>query len=236
MIKQLVTAAVLFSSSLVHAYSVSTIDGNLRDISSTGTQLNLSDDQLSNPINLGFDFDFYGVSQNSVRVSSNGFMTFDPTVFGSGCCSGRQLPYADQYNGVFAGLWADLDSNSNTTGTMFYETRGNAGAREFIFGFYNVNHWPSGSPVTFEMILHEASNHLEVQFGSLSTSYGTHTIGIENYDGTEGIEFYRGRDYAQFAQTGVLFEAADVPEPGTFWLVGAAMLGLVGRHRKKHFA
>lgn len=218
-------------------YSTSTVGGNIRDISATGTQINLGDDQVSGDISLGFNFNFYDVIQSDVRVSSNGFLDFAPD-YNQGCCTGDPIPSTNQPNGMFAGLWEDLDTNGNTSGTMFYQTLGAIGSREFIVGFYNVAHFPNQSPVTFEMILHETTNNLEVQFGSLQND-GIHTIGIENYAGTEGIEFYRGTDISQFSNSGVLFEATatsvSVPEPGSIILLGIGLAGL-GLSKKRKLA
>ena len=217
-------------------YTASAISNDIRDISTTGTQVSLSDDQYTS-VALAFDFNFYDVIQNSVAISSNGFLDFGPT-FNQGCCTGDPLPSPAIPNGIFAGLWEDLDSNGNTTGQIYYETRGTAAEREFIVGFYNMAHFPTGSLVNFEMILHETTNNLEVQFGNLAGDGGTHTIGIENYDGTEGLQYYRGSNIAQFSNTGILFAASavnNVPAPATLALFGLGIAAL-GIRRKRRAA
>ncbi len=54
----LVGLGLAFNSNAGMIYSADTINSNLRDISTTGTQFNLSDDDVAN-INIGFNFDFF---------------------------------------------------------------------------------------------------------------------------------------------------------------------------------
>ena len=65
------------------------------DISLTGTpitELN-GDDQISNPIPLGFDVSFYGNTYDSVRVHTNGWMSFtDTTATGTTTYTNQHLP------------------------------------------------------------------------------------------------------------------------------------------------
>ncbi|MEW6995144.1 PEP-CTERM sorting domain-containing protein [Colwelliaceae bacterium MEBiC 14330] len=224
----LVGLGLAFNSNAGMIYSADTINSNLRDISTTGTQFNLSDDDVAN-INIGFNFDFFDNTYGSLQVSSNGFIGFS-SLPASGCCSGQALLVDNSYNNLFAGLWEDLDSNNNTTGTMYSQTIGAAGSREFVVGFYDVAHYPSGNNVTFEMILHEGSNNLEIQYGTLISDGGTHTIGIENIDGSQGIEFYRGSNIGQFSNTGVLFA---VPTPSTLAVFAFGLFALVTRRYTK---
>jgi hypothetical protein len=64
---------------------------NFEDISATGNEIFLSDDDVSAPIALGFMFNFYEEDYSDIYVSSNGFLT---VLAGqdSGCCSGTTNP------------------------------------------------------------------------------------------------------------------------------------------------
>ncbi len=75
-------------------------DGNepafrFEDISITGTELPLADDEVSSPIPIGFSFDFYGRAYDELYVGSNGMLTFPQEEDqGEGCCEGDVLPTA----------------------------------------------------------------------------------------------------------------------------------------------
>jgi len=215
-------------------YSGSAITNNLRDISSTGTPLILSDDETSGALNIGFNFGFYGNSYSQAYVSSNGFMGFTAGM-GDGCCSGLVLPEVDSYNNLIAGLWQDLDPDYYypPTISVFYQTLGAVGSREFVVGFYDVQHIGGIYPVTFEMILHEATNNIELQYGSIESDYDKyHTVGIENATGTVGLQVFRGDQDLDFDNTGYLITTSQVPESATLSLMGLGLAGIGYRRRQ----
>ncbi|MHC4891038.1 MAG: fibronectin type III domain-containing protein, partial [Planctomycetota bacterium] len=168
-------------------HTVSPITNNLRNIRNTGIPVSLSDDDMSDAIPIEFNFNFYATDFSQVYISSNGFITFLPGQY-NGCCQGQQLPDSYNPNGLIAGFWSDLWPPG---GRVCYETRGEEGSREFIIGFYGVPHCCSStaSPVTFEIILHEGTNNIELQYGpaSPSSSWHTNTTGIENFNGTDAL-------------------------------------------------
>jgi len=178
-------------------YVATMIPANLRDVSATGTFVSLEDDQVSGAIPIPFPFRFYGVPVTELFISSNGFVTFTATL-DDGCCTGEPIPSASALNNLIAGFWEDLNPASPALppGRIRYalhETVGPPGNRQFVVGFYTVHHFSSGVfPVTFEIILHERGNAIELQYGSVPSDGGTHTVGIENADGTIGLQIARG--------------------------------------------
>jgi hypothetical protein len=128
-------------------------------------------------------------------ISSNGFITFNNSS-ADGCCSGQPLPTvpftANVPSNIVAGLWTDLN---NPQGNIRYETLGVPGSLEFVVGFYN-DQFCCGSGVanTFEMILHEGSNAIELQYGTLGVSPSGLIVssGIENDGGTIGLQVFNG--------------------------------------------
>jgi hypothetical protein len=168
-------------------YMSTPIPVDLRDVSTTGTPLSLGDDHVSGAIPIGFSFPFYNNVYDTAFVSSNGFLSFTPT--SSGCCSGQPLPQNEGLNNLVAGFWEDL--NPPQGGNIRYETLGSSPNREFVVGFYNVFHYYNYSPVNFEMILHENGN-IELQYGDAPSDGGTHSVGIENADGTIGLQVAYG--------------------------------------------
>ena len=214
-------------------YQATTTGFNLRDISTSGTFLPLSDDQVSGAIPIGFGFDFYGITYNQLYVSSNGFLTFTPN-FNPGCCNGGAIPSSiDNVNNIVAGYWTDLNLPQ---GNIRYQTLGSTGSREFVTEFANVAHYNNGPRVTFEMILHEGSNNIELQYGAAPDDAShTETVGIENAAGTIGLEIARGN--LNFNNQGFLISTEDttapVPEPASMTLFGTGVLGLIARRRRR---
>jgi hypothetical protein len=174
----------------VYLYTADTISSDLRNIGNTGTTLLLGDNDVSGAIPLPFSFSFYGNDVSQVHISSNGFITFVGDL-NPGCCSGQDLPNPMYPNGLIAGFWNHLYPPA---GTIRYQTFGTEGSREFVVGFYAVPHCCNANfyPVTFEIILHEGTNNIELQYGSAPSQGGIHSIGIENLQGTDGLQVAYG--------------------------------------------
>ena len=170
-------------------YAGATIPSTLRNISSSGTFVPLSDDGTSSPLPIGFTFSFYGINYTTFRISSNGFITIGSSVESQGCCTGGAIPNGSSPNNLVSGWWEDLNAPQ---GNIRFQTVGSAPNRELIVGFYDVPHFLGGVPVTFEIVLHEGSSDIEIQCSSCLSDGGTHSIGIENGTGTIGLEVFRG--------------------------------------------
>ncbi|RMB56781.1 HYR domain-containing protein [Dokdonia sinensis] len=167
------------------------------DISGTGNNVALGDDQLSGALPVGFSFSFFGNDYTDFYISSNGFITFDPAT-GQGCCSGRVIPSADGRDDIIALAWEDLNPPSG--GTIRYETLGTAPNRMLVVEFFEVNHFGTPNPVTAQAILYEGSNKIELHTTTLNTGSGLHTQGIENADGTQAVAV-EGRVAVDFSLT-----------------------------------
>ncbi|MDZ7792101.1 MAG: hypothetical protein U5L08_16685 [Xanthomonadales bacterium] len=162
---------------------------NLRDVSATGFDAGLDNaDDDTSVVPVGFSFEYYGATYTEVEISSNGFVSFTQTG-GSECCSGESIPDSSTPNNMIAGFWEDLDPGEG--GIIRTETLGSPGSRQFVIGFYDVpdNDDPANVVNTFEVILHETTNDIElaiqdVQFDDVDDK----VVGIENADGTDGIE------------------------------------------------
>jgi uncharacterized membrane protein len=156
------------------------------DISAGGTLLPLADDAISGPLPIGFPFNFYGTDYETIHVAANGFLTVLPGQW-SGCCNGQSLPDPSAPNGVIAGWWEDL--NPGISGTIHYETVGFAPNRVFIVQFSDVPHWPNTAPVTLQFKLFEGSHNIEIHYAAAPSDGGLHSVGIENQDGTSGLQY-----------------------------------------------
>ena len=174
------------------------------DVSTTGTSVSIGSHDVSTAVPIGFDFDFYGETYSQVFVSSNGFLTFLAGE-GEGCCGGAPLPDPAQPNGLITGLWAHLHPNF---GTIFRQTLGVAPNRQFVLMFKAVSNFNGGPDHTWEIILHESTHEIVVQYASAHGS-GT-TGGIENALGTLGLNWAGPAPVALVAQAVRYVPTADL--------------------------
>ncbi len=165
---------------------------NFEDISTTGTPLYLTDDDVSAALPIGFDMTFYGTVYTQTYVSSNGWMSFLPTT-DSGCCSGEPIPTAgNPVDALIAGWWEDLGPTHWSS--IHYQTLGTTPNRRFIVQFTDVPHYDTLiSQVTFQYKLFEGTNVIEVHYQAAPSDGGTHSAGIENENGTIGLQYYHGK-------------------------------------------
>lgn len=96
-------------------------------------ELFLSDDQVSGSVPLGFSFSFMCATYTNCYVSSNGFLSFNPSV-GNGCCAGQTCPTVNgNPNNYVAWAWCDLYPPGN--GFIKYQTLGTAPNRIFVLTY-----------------------------------------------------------------------------------------------------
>ena len=165
-----------------------TIPVDFVDISTTGTSVSLGDDDTM-LLPFGFSFEYYGVTYTDIEIASNGFLSVN-AAGDNGCCTGDPLPDPGTPNGVIAGWWEDL--NPTDGGTVHYETIGTSPNQIFIVQFTNVPHFASPAAVTMQYKLFEGTDVIEVHYVLAESDGGTHSVGIENQDGTIGIQYFLG--------------------------------------------
>jgi hypothetical protein len=168
--------ATLFPGPDEFGYVGVEVPATLRGASATGS-VSLSAGQLSAPFEIGFPFEFYGIEYSTFRISSSGFITLGSGFESPGCCSGRPIGSASSPNNFVAAWWGPLNAS---VGSIRFQTIGSPGARSLVVGFYHVPHFVGGPPVTFEIVLHEGSNAIEIQCWTCPSDGGSHTTGIEN--------------------------------------------------------
>jgi hypothetical protein len=142
----------------------------------------------------GFDFKFYGAPVTSVRVSTNGYVTFGTT---GTILINTSIPNASVPNAIIAAFWDDLDLTGLTGEPgVWYGTFGTAPNRYMVIEYYQIPRYAAtGTAYSFEIILYESSNRIKLQYldvDSASPSYDfglAATVGIENFDGTAGLQF-----------------------------------------------
>ena len=143
------------------------------------------------PFNIGFSFTYFGNSYTQFYATSNGLV-----LFGAGSTDGSEdpIPTAAAPNNFIAAFWDDLTVDGS--GNILYSTVGAAPNRKLIIQFRNMGFYPF--PVffgTFSVILYETSNAIQVQYRLIvdKTSPKAHgnsaTIGLENADGSAGVQY-----------------------------------------------
>lgn len=173
-----------------------------------GTPLNLGDDQVSGPINIGFNFTFYGQNFNNAFISSNGVLGFQGPI--NGCCSGYNLANPGNRYGVF-GLQTDL-INIQTT-NPWYRTEGEQGNRTFTVGWYDMPiYYDQNFRSTFEITLFESNNNILLNYGNLNTAGRFFTAGLKGNDGEYEL-LYSGTNDAFLENSSYMFSFIPPPPP-----------------------
>lgn len=148
-----------------------------------------ADDGVSQAIQIGFDFCFYGVTYSEVYVGTNGWVSFSsgqPATFTSAPIPSPAVNFPK--NCIMA-PWQDWWSNLNGNGNIVYQTLGTAPFRRFVVSFVSVPLFScTGDLGTFQIILNECSNTIEVHIANKPPcpgwAGGTAVLGLHNATGT----------------------------------------------------
>ncbi len=145
----------------------------------------IGDDEFTGPINIGFNFPFYGIPQSQLYFSTNGLITFGA---GSWDWSGSDIPNDMNPNNLIAPFWDDLRvGNPYNTGAIYYSQGGSSPNRYFVVEWRNVEYWDNTENISFEAILME-NGDIVFQYQSLPSSYWP-TVAIENSVGYDGLPY-----------------------------------------------
>jgi hypothetical protein len=158
------------------------------------TALPTNDDMNSGVINLPFSFDYYGVSYNQVLISTNGYIDFRTNLANtySPFAFSQTIPdVAFPVKNAILGAYVDLN-NYNGEGSITYGVYGTTPNRKFVVFFDNNSLFScTTSKSTFQMILNETSNVIDVQLidkQACATWNGGRTVtGLINLAGDTGI-------------------------------------------------
>ncbi len=182
-------------------------------------------DDYRGTIDLPFEFWFHGNYYTQITGTTNGWIGLGPSSeYTSSFWTNEPIPDASTPNNVIAPLWDDFKagdspgSTSSAHGTILYKTLGTEPNREFVVifdeivrGTYDTDYF------SFEVIFDEATNNITFQYldvtGNTSADYGVGaTIGLENGDGTDGLEVGYNGD-PQLIYPGMAIEFIAPPEP-----------------------
>ena len=173
------------------------------------TEYNLGDNQ-SVPVEIPFDFNFYGTDYDNVFLSSNGFISFTSADAGGGAESlgvGNPTP-------MQAGIAATWSNQSGTYAQSIYS--GGDGS-EFIIGFDMVPRCcNSYSNVTTWQIKLYPDNHFELHIKEVDGYSDTYVVGWQNQSGTNGemLHFAQNLQLSELAYSVYYTSTAPECDPG----------------------
>lgn len=158
------------------------------DITGTGTPVTSGDD-VGAPVALtGPAFNFYGTDYTSLAMTTNGYLSTDPTDSGPDLSNDCPLPAVPSTPGGTNGariypLHDDLISDGLFEYFASCPRPGDYGAPEgcYVFQWDNVTHFGGGGPWTMEAVLYDTSYEIVYQIGAGNPETGMgSTTGIQD--------------------------------------------------------
>eukprot|EP01050_Picozoa_sp_SAG11_P005952 SAG11_NODE_441_length_9431_cov_29.928847_2_plen_761_part_01 len=143
-------------------------------------------------IDMGFSITYFGIDETILQVSTNGYFTFSNAHWGWG--NSYAIPHPVNWNavdGMVAPYWTDLDpGSSDANAGVFY----NVAADNVVVTFMQIPYCcGSTTPAsTFQYVINADGSFL-FQYQSVQgppPSYAPLSIGLENGDGTQGMQFF----------------------------------------------
>ncbi|KQC08252.1 MAG: hypothetical protein APR54_04880 [Candidatus Cloacimonas sp. SDB] len=160
------------------------------DISQYGVNLGITNVNSHADIELPFPFYFYGNVYENIAVSSNGYLTFGNNADDS---SNDQIPFVIDPDNFIAPLWDYLTPASGSVYSYFDESQS-----RFIIQYTNWSFYISGgqSIISFQVQLHPNGDIIFV-YESLEGDLTSCTVGIENYNASDGLQIAYNEEYLQ---------------------------------------
>lgn len=183
------------------------------NIAETGTLIGgMGDDGSVGPLDMGFDFPYYGSNYDGIYLGFNGSVGFDQGSVGS--LSHGPIPSATYPNNAIQFWQRDMICNLNGLTQVYTQQDVIDGENVFIIEYNNINeYYQAGeeNSISCEIILFEGGDIL-LQYGFIGETVetGTMSIGIENSDGTDGLQYaFNNADDAPAEGTAIMFEVLD---------------------------
>lgn len=161
-----------------------------------GTPRNLGDDAAAFvSLPAGRNFTFYGQTYTTLYVVSNGIVVFGTT---NSKWSGPIPDPATPNNGIYA-FSTDLNPENGSQGTIYTHYLND---RYFVIEWHEVEHYPSGDPETFEIVLDLDTGMIRIQYLTVSNPADA-VSGVENATGTEATQYAYAIDNPELFADGV---------------------------------
>jgi subtilisin family serine protease len=189
-------------------------DFNWVDISGIGTAVTLFDD-TSVDVALPFNFSFFGQDKTSVKIASNGYLTFGTN---GTDYTNDPVPNSAAPNDVIAPFWDDL--NPGAGGSVYYHY--NATEEQFIVQYQNVQRFGTGGSLTFQTIL-DSDGSILFQYDNLIGTLNSATVGLENSNGSDGVQVAYNQNYLS-NDLAISFNPFTTPQPHTIFVGSGAIV------------
>jgi len=160
---------------------------------------------VSDLIDIGFNFNFYGQPYSKFSVTTNGLLLLGHNSPGKNSYSNQSIPSGNPPDNFIAPFWDNMkisDGDSTPLASYFdaqsrvsYAVYGASPTRKLVVQWTNMLFNDSSPMGTFQAVLYEGSNKIQTQYRllvdrSLNNNFGqSATIGIENQDGTKGVKY-----------------------------------------------
>jgi len=176
-------------------------------------------------VHMPFGFVYYGTSYLIASVCSNGFvsMGIEDYRFGNNC----SIPNTDGPENMIAPFWDDLDPSASGDIYRWYDSENH----RFIIQFDEIPIWNTSEVQTFQVILLDqdyyptpsGDGQILIVYKTVNAPMGC-TVGIENFDETDGIQYlydgtYDGHAAPLVSGSALLFTTVAPVEPDVPWLV-----------------
>ena len=144
-------------------------------------------------VTLPFVFRFGGNDYSKIRVSDNGFISFDLTtsIYDSERVNGP-LPGIGKPQQLLAPFWDDLNPSAHPDAGIYAMMVGSAPSRKYIMSWHRMPLQEfQSSYVTFQIVLFEESGEVDFQYLDLSgpsSSGDSASVGLEYGDGLFGVQ------------------------------------------------
>ena len=160
---------------------------------------------------IGFSFRFYENTYTQLYLNDNGLISFgSPATY----AANDLIPVDVIPNNYIAGFWDSLDVGYNNNGGIYTSSFGAVGNRYFVAEYYQVTRLGGviTDLVTFEIILSEISGDIKILYQDVNIDGSLASVGIEDSDGVDGLQFMYHQPNAIVNTTKVEFLRPDNAE------------------------
>ncbi|MDP8231129.1 MAG: carboxypeptidase regulatory-like domain-containing protein, partial [Candidatus Zophobacter franzmannii] len=161
--------------------------------STTNEVTGLSDDSFVGSFPIGFNFSFYDSVYDQIFVGSNGLIGFDSASMNT--LSNSPIPTAGIPNSQIFWCWDDLNPTYTwANSAIYYENTTVDQMNAFVMSFISYSEYGGSTApddcIDVQIILF-ANGDIKIQYQNIGTGFDLTncTVGIENEDGLDGLQY-----------------------------------------------